>query len=444
MRGIRFRATALVTTVLAVALLVGGLIITSVLRGRLTDNLDITLADAADGRAALLAEGADPSTLTATQLSEALIWIGREDGETIATGGRIVVDGAPAGTTEGTRTVTATFLEQHGSVLETETDRLRIHVTRVDSPGDGTLVVMVGSEFEVIDQPVRDVSGILLLGSPILLLVVGGLTWITADRALRPVGNIRADAEQIRTHHPGSKIDVPNSGDEIEAMATTVNEMLGRLAESDAKQREFVGDASHELKSPLANLRIDIETSTAIDAETRARHLRQIDRLAAIVDDLLALARHDEHQTVRQDPVDLDDAVFDALAAVAPGHQRRIDIDAVTPTRVTGDANQLRRLVRNLVDNATRYAAEEVAITLVTSGGRATLHVDDDGPGVPPEAREHIFERFARVDAARGRDDGGTGLGLAIVHRVAERHGGHVSVSESPLGGARFTVDLPT
>jgi len=443
MRGIRFRATALVTVVLAIALVVGGVIITSVLQGRLTDNLDVTLTAAAEGRATLIADGADPATLTDTQLQEALIWIGREDGEFVAGGGRVLVDGAPGGTTPGTRTVTADFLEQYDGTVEAETEELRIHVTQADSPTDGLLIVIVGSEIEVIDRPVADVTRVLVLGSPLLLLIVGGLTWVTADRALRPVGNIRADAESISAHKPGSTIDVPNTGDEIEALAVTVNEMLGRLAGGDARQREFVGDASHELKSPLANLRIDIETNTAIDEESKSRHLRQIDRLAAIVDDLLALARHDEHQPVRDDPVDLDDAVFDALAAAAPGHRARIDIDGVTPTRVKGDANQLRRLVRNLIDNATRHAEDEVAIMLRAVDGRAILHVDDDGPGVPREARDHIFERFARVDSARGREDGGTGLGLAIVHRVTERHGGTVSVGESPLGGARFTVELP-
>ncbi len=444
MRGIRFRATALVALVLAAALIGGGVLITSVLRDRLTQNLDTTIAAAADGRASLLADGADPATLTDTQLREALIWIGSPAGEVVASGGRVTTQEAPGGVAPGTRTVTATFQEQHGNVFEVEKERLRVHVVEAMSPQFGALVVIVGSEVEVVDGPVADVARILLFGSPLLLITVAGFTWITADRALRPVENIRADAEQISTHASGAQLDVPTTGDEIEGLARTVNDMLDRLASQDARQREFVGDASHELKSPLANLRIDIETAAdSADANSRLRQLGQIDRLTAIVDDLLALARHDENQPVRRDPVDLDDVVFDALSAAAPGHDRRIDIDGVSPTRVSGDEAQLRRLVRNLVDNATRHAAGRVAISLHGSEGEAVLHVDDDGPGVPADLREHVFERFARSDGARARDDGGTGLGLAIVRRVAERHGGEVTIDDAPLGGARFTVTLP-
>ena len=437
MRGIRLRATLFVTMTLAVALLVGGLITTSVLRGRLTHNLDVTLVAAAEDRATLLADGADPATLTDSRLREALVWIGTPAGETVAAGGRILVDQPLGGTALGTRTVTAEFTEQYDDGLETEREGLRVHLTAATTAAGDPLIVLVGTEVEVVDRSVNEVVGILLLGSPFL-----GLTWVTADRALRPVGSIRTDAELISSHASGATIEIPNTGDEIEALAQTVNEMLSRLAGADARQREFVGDASHELKSPLANLRIDVETSGR-DVDTTSRQLGQIDRLTAIVDDLLALARNDEGQPVRTDPVDLDDAVFDALAAAAPGHDCRIDIDAVTPTRVAGDGAQLRRLVRNLIDNATRHAESVVAITLAANGEGAVLHVDDDGPGVPQEDRERIFERFARLDAARGRHAGGTGLGLAIVAQVAHRHGGEAVASTSPLGGARFTVHLP-
>ncbi len=440
-RGIRFRATAFVSLVLAAALLGGGIIVATVLRSQLIDNLDATLVAAAEGRASLLAADADPLTLTDTRLEESTVWIGTVDGSTLATGGRSMV-GHPPTTRLGTSTTQVAFEESHDDgQSEIDREELRLHVTTAVSPTHGDVLVIVGSELEVVNGPVGKVVAVLVVGSPVLLVIVAGLTWITADRALRPVGRIRSDAKRISAHDQGATLDVPKTGDEIEALAQTVNDMLERLAVNDRRQRQFVGDASHELKSPLANLRIDIETSTT-DNETRERCLAQIDRLAALVDDLLALARHDEGQVGRRDPVDLDDLVFDALAAAAPRHNHRVVIDDVEPTRVTGDAAQLRGLVRNLVDNALRHAESRIAITLAGSGGRTVLHVDDDGIGVSVCDRDQIFERFARIDGARDRHAGGTGLGLAIVRRVAEAHGGTVSVTDSPLGGARFTVSL--
>lgn len=447
MRGIRGRATLLVTLLLGASLLVGGIAITSVLRQRLLDNLDATVTAAATDRAALLASGADPLSVTDTQLREAVIWIGDPDGNPIATGGRVVSATAPGGTETGTRTVDLTFEERNGTQIEQETEEIRVHTTTTDTPALGPLVVIVGVELEQVDNPVKEVAGLLLIGAPLLLLLAGGLTWVTADRALRPVESIRRDAERITHHHDEATIAVPTTGDEIERLAATVNDMLDRLASNDIRQRQFIGDASHELKSPLANLRIDIETTAAAEGapdETAARHLAQIDRLTSIVDDLLALARFDEHQPLHDEPIDLDDVVFDALAAATTGHDRRINIDAISPTRITGEAAQLRRLVRNLIDNATRHAHSAVALSLNTDGDLAVLHVDDDGDGVAPEAREQIFERFARTDSSRDRHAGGTGLGLAIVRRAAQAHGGTVEISTSPLGGARFTVRLPT
>ena len=441
MRGIRFRATAFVSIVLGLALLGGGAILATVLRSQLIDNLDATLVAAADGRATLIAADADPSTLTDTRLEESTVWIGTADGATLATGGRKVVGDAPT-TQIGTLTHEVAFEESHDDgQVEIEREELRLHVVAATSPTHGDVLVIVGSELEVVDRPVKKVITVLLIGSPILILIVGVLTWVTADRALRPVGRIRSDAARISAHHDDATIDVPTTGDEIEALAQTVNDMLERLAENDQRQRQFVGDASHELKSPLANLRIDIETGGG-DPETTARHLSQIDRLAALVDDLLALARHDEGQVARSDSVDLDDLVFDALGAAAPRHDHRVVIDDVEPTRVIGDPAQLRGLVRNLIDNAIRHAEHQIALTLSRDGSSVVLHVDDDGAGVPPADREQIFERFARTDDARDRHAGGTGLGLAIVRRVADAHGGDVEVTDSPLGGARFTVSF--
>ena len=236
----------------------------------------------------------------------------------------------------------------------------------------------------------------------------------------------------------------PGTNDEIERLATTVNEMLDRLAAHDRRQRRFIGDASHELKSPLANLQAELETIDATDPawpDTRARLVAQTTRLAGIVDDLLALASSEALITAR--PVDLDDVVFDVLELATPTSAVKFDIDGVRPVRVLGDAAQLRRVVRNLVDNAIRHANEVVALELDADDEFARLQVRDDGPGIPAEDRERVFERFTRLDDARARDAGGTGLGLAIVRQIVDRHGGRVEVDDALEGDAIVTVKLP-
>ena len=161
------------------------------------------------------------------------------------------------------------------------------------------------------------------------------------------------------------------------------------------------------------------------------------------VDDLLVLSVLDSDRPLRHDRVDLDDIVFDVLASSSRPDGLTIDIDRVTPTRVIGDGGQLRRLVRNLVDNAHRHATSRVAVALTTSAGIVRLVVDDDGPGIESEAVGVIFERFGRVGSSRAREEGGTGLGLAIAARIVEGHGGTIDVGRSEQGGARFTVELP-
>ena len=445
-RGIRFRATALVTVILAVALVVGSLTIASVLRQRLEENLDSTLLAAASDRAVLLADRADPQTLTDSRLEESLIWIGTAEGEQIAQGGRFIpLEGIPGLSLDvvGTvQTIDVLFEEVYdevgGEENEIETEPLRLAIDAVVD-GDEVIYVVVGAETEVIDEPVNDVLLVEAIIGPALLALVAALTWVTADRALRPVEAIRSSAASIRDHREVATVEVPDTGDEIERLATTINEMLGRLASADERQRRFIGDASHELKSPLANLRMEIETGGA----DRERHLAQIDRLTALVDDLLVLSVLDSDRPLRTDRVDLDDVVFDVLGTSPRRDGLRIDIDGVTPTRVVGDPGQLRRLVRNLVENADRHAASSVAVALSEQDGTAVLHVDDDGPGLDPEAADVIFERFGTLSTSRARDEGGTGLGLAIAARIVEGHGGSIRVARSDLGGARFTVEVP-
>lgn len=441
MKGIRFRSTAVASGVVAIALLVGAVALTALLRNRLIDNLDATLTTQALDRAALIESGADPADLTATLLREAVMWIGLPDETTVASGGKYQPVGPPAGITPGTRTTDVALEDASG---EPESERMRVSTVTATDPGGTTFVIAIGSELEVVDNPVQRVRLILLVGIPGLIVLVGALTWFTADRALRPVESIRSTAASISGSGLDTRVPQPGTDDEIDRLATTVNEMLDRLATHDRRQRRFIGDASHELKSPLANLRVELETTTSSDPDwpvIRERLVAQISRLAGIVDDLLALATSED--PVAAHPVDLDDVVFDVLEAASATSTIRFDIDGVVPVRVYGDAAQLRRMLRNIVDNAIRHADGIVALVLEDDDEVATLQVRDDGPGIPIEDRTRVFERFTRLDDARARDAGGTGLGLAIVRQIVDRHHGQIDLADAPEGGTTVTVTLP-
>jgi signal transduction histidine kinase len=256
---------------------------------------------------------------------------------------------------------------------------------------------------------------------------------------------IRAEMAAITASTDLSRrVPEPRSGDEVAALAVTTNETLGALEASVDRQRRFVADASHELRSPIASLRAQLEVAAAhpglLDIDGAVEDVVRLQNLAV---DLLLLARLDAGE--RPDPgrrVELDALVGEETAA---RHADRLPVEVridgpVPPVR--GSRTQLARVLVNLLDNAQRHAAGRVRVELRAEGGDAVLEVADDGPGVPPGERERIFDRFVRLDDARARDDGGAGLGLAIVRDVVTRHGGTVQVADDGPG-ARFVVRLP-
>jgi signal transduction histidine kinase len=228
-----------------------------------------------------------------------------------------------------------------------------------------------------------------------------------------------------------------------------MNRMLGRLQRAHQRQRRFVADASHELRSPVASIRQHAEVALAHPASTTtgelaATVLAEDLRIERLVEDLLLLARADEHALpARRRQVDLDDLVFDEARRLRAATGLRVDVGAVSAGRVDGDADGLRRVLRNLGDNAARHASGRIGFALAERDGAAVLVVDDDGPGIPEADRERVLERFVRLDDARARDAGGSGLGLAIVAELVAAHGGAVGVAGSPFGGARVEVSLP-
>lgn len=311
------------------------------------------------------------------------------------------------------------------------------------------LTVVVGRNLDLVREATAHVSRGLLIGVPLLLLVVGGTTWFVAGRALAPVESIRKEVAAISDSHLDRRVPTPAGDDEIARLASTMNLMLARLQKARDRQRRLVSDAAHELRNPIASIRHHAEVGRAHPDRTTVQGLAAdilADdlRLQALTEDLLLLARADEGALHRSDEsVDLDDLVLEEANRLKQTTDLEVDIAGVAAARTHGDAAQLQHVIRNLADNAARHARSKVLFSVREADGQIRVLVDDDGPGIPMGDRETVFERFARLDYARDRDDGGAGLGLAIVKEIVGVHGGEATVSDAPLGGARFQVVLP-
>ncbi|MBN6037082.1 cell wall metabolism sensor histidine kinase WalK [Amycolatopsis sp. 195334CR] len=317
---------------------------------------------------------------------------------------------------------------------------------QVSTPQGEVRTVRAISRSGQITQSIDLVVNSLLVAAPVLTIFVGWLTWFAVDRALRPIEAVRRRAEAISHSTLDERLPEQDTGDEVGKLTSTLNRMLDRIASGARRQREFVSDASHELRTPLAAMRAELEVSLAHrdSADWRNVATRLLDdhrRLERLTGDLLTLARLDEAAVSRRaEPVHLDEIVAGEITAVRHAEVR----PSLTPVVVTGVVPELVRLVRNLLDNADKHASGVVEVSLSVDARHALFTVDDDGPGVPPDQRERVFDRFFRVDGSRDRASGGVGLGLALVRRIARSHGGEVTVTASPsLGGARFEVRLP-
>ncbi|MFQ5556810.1 MAG: ATP-binding protein [Acidimicrobiales bacterium] len=308
---------------------------------------------------------------------------------------------------------------------------------------------VVGADIGDVDRSIDRLRSVLWYVSPFGVLGAGLVTWLLAGRALRPVAEITARTSEITSGTLDERVPEPGTGDEIDRLARTVNGMLDRLEVDDQRLRQFVSDASHELRSPVAVLRTEAEValqrpdSTTVDELARGV-LGEVGRLQRIVEDLLVLARREEGRPpAPAEPLDLDDVL---LAEATRKRAVAMDVSAVSGGRVRIGSDAATGMIAHLLDNAARHAASRVVVGLRTEpdGATVTLWVDDDGPGVAPAERERVFERFTRLEAARTRDTGGAGLGLAVVKATTEDLGGSVTVVDSPLGGARFVVHLPS
>ncbi|MEW2811837.1 ATP-binding protein [Streptomyces massasporeus] len=325
------------------------------------------------------------------------------------------------------------------ATIDGDAEDYRFAAVEVETHDRGHLKVYAGSPLAAEHGAVRSALTVMLIGFPLLLGVVAAVTWLVTRRALRPVEGIRREMAAItQSEDLARRVPEPDTHDEIARLASTTNETLAALETSVERQRRFVADASHELRSPIASLRTQLEVAAAhpdlLDLDGAVEDTVRLQRLAA---DLLLLARLDAGERPNDARVDLA-----GLAREAAEGRTGVTVDA-GPVEVAGSRGQLGRVLANLLDNAQRHARSAVTVNVRREGDRAVVGVADDGDGVPEDDRERIFERFVRLDAARSRDDGGAGLGLAIARDVAVRHGGTLTAGRGPAGGALFELRLP-
>jgi two-component system, OmpR family, sensor kinase len=315
-------------------------------------------------------------------------------------------------------------------------------------------VLVVAESLEDVEEEVRRVLVLLLLAGPAALAATAlGGYWL-ARKALRPVDRMTSNARAIGIDRLHERITVPRSADEIGQLAVTLNAMLDRLEHGVKQKRRLIADASHELRTPLAVMRAELDVSLrgdemSADARGVLESVREeVDRMSRTVDNLLTLAQVDEGRlellTAQVDLAEALDAAARPLLplAVAKGVALQVEGDGLT---AKADPQRLNQALTNLIENAIKFtpAGGEVRVSAWRAGGEVGVTVADDGPGVPPEAREHLFDRFYRVDSARRRDVGGSGLGLAICREIAVAHGGHVWVESEEGRGSAFSLALP-
>ncbi|MEU2796044.1 HAMP domain-containing sensor histidine kinase [Streptomyces sp. NPDC007117] len=483
MRSVRARAALGATLVVAVALAGAGLAVLLVLRANLIDQADLQAEVAAREVAGALATGTPYGEVELDDEEDHPVQVTDEEGRVVlvsqdlravtGTGATGVTPVRPAsvGATPppgdedddgddrddegdddsgrpGRGEVSSDdpdFSDGTATVGRTTAD-YRFAAVEATTPGGVTLTVHAGAPLAAEQEAVGTVRGAMLTGLPVLLVVVAGVTWLVTRRALRPVEGIRREMAAITASEDlARRVPEPGSRDEIAALARTTNETLAVLEASVERQRRFVADASHELRSPIASLRTQLEVAAAHpDLLDLPGAVADTVRLQVLAADLLLLARLDAGEKPGGGTVELGALVREEVSqrtgdriAVA------VEVPEDAAFEVDGSRGQLARVIGNLLDNAQRHAAASVAVSVAAEGRGVRVEVRDDGAGVPEAERERIFERFVRLDDARSRDDGGAGLGLAIARDVAARHGGTLTVHRAHEGGAAFRLWLP-
>ncbi|WP_280825603.1 ATP-binding protein [Mycobacterium sp. OTB74] len=442
--GIAARSAVVSGSVVLIALLIAGLGLIAVLSTTLLRSVDYAAADRVGSLISALRDDApdelDASLFATGQRVVAVQVINQAD--------QVVRRSTHAPATPLAPTADFGLGLRTGVAAGGSDNSMRISGQRTQTP-TGDYTILVGSGSEAVDSTLKTVALLLVVSAPVIFAAAAIVSYWVVKRSLRSVEAIRNWVSDISTSDLTERVPMPSAHDEISALAATMNEMLGRIEAGHTAQRRFVGDASHELRSPLAAIISALEVGQAhpelLNTElTSGTLIPEAYRMRALVEDLLLLARADERGlTLRADEIDLD-----VLAEEQTARLRRETAHTVTadllPTRIFGDTGAITRVLRNLLDNADLHARSMVEVSVHTQGDLAELLVSDDGPGIPAADRVRVFDRFVRLDSARSRRGGGTGLGLSIVAEIVSAHGGSVVIEERTGGGTVVRVLLPS
>ena len=449
---LRVRITVISVVVIGIVLALVGFVTSRWVESTLVSTLDSELRDSAREIAALVEGsengfglGDDPRRRGRPDPAfEDLLAVGRTRSlQVIARDGHVIeasqgLSRRRALVTRPTRPITVDPDEQ-------SKPNLRVHA--VDLP-DGNLLIVTES-LRQVDEAASNLASVALPAGVAVTGILAAMIWLVTGRALGPVDALRREVDSISAADALARVSVPRSA-ELGRLATTMNGMLDRVQRSTEAQRRFVADASHELRSPLAGIRNQLEVNqqhpgVADYAATESEMLVEAERMTVLIDDLLTLARGDRDQLDQsREAVDVDDIIFEQTRSYRSVPNLAIDTEQVSGAQVFANPSDVRRVVRNLLDNAMRHATTKVTVVARERGSLVELVVADDGPGVPGEHAESIFERFTRLDDARARDAGGSGLGLAITRELLARNGATIKLETQAPEGARFLVRFDT
>ena len=438
---LRARTTVLVALVTATLLVGGALSLDAVLRQRLTGSADDLARSRVADLLALAESGGLPATLV-NVTDDSVAQVVDDEGRVVAASPN--VEGAAPLTDEPT--TGGVHVEVVVGPDDDETEEYRLWTSTGPAAGGGRVRVYVGTSLESVREATAGLRAGLRVGVPLVWLLLVAASWLLVGRALRRLDRIRAEVDAITQDDLSRRVGTSGRSDEVGRLARTMNRMLGRLEQAQDRQRRFVADVSHDLRSPLTAQRAQLEVALAhpgsVDQEQLHRDLlAHVDEMDALVSDLLFVVTDDERPRTRQ-PLDLEDIVLEEATRARRLGGPVVDTSQVSAAPVVGDAGELRRLVRNLLENAVAHAHRRIELRASSDAVRVSVDVADDGPGVPLGEEEAVFERFHRGDAARSRR--GTGLGLSIARTIAERHGGTLALVRDEGLGAHFRLTLPT